>query len=90
MRFDPCFLSELLYELVDFFLLFLRQQLSHEPVLDLGKFRLAREILLQELEGLDKTAQQDESTALPPEVQIAPIAQLIVKSPTSGRLDPSR
>ena len=54
-----------------------------------GKFRLAREVLIREIEDLDKTLQQDESF-LRPEVNLAPLAQLIVKSPASARIDPSR
>ncbi len=56
-----------------------------------GKFRLAREILNQELEELNKTRKQDE-TSLPTEVEIAPLAQLMVKPPATSpaRLGPSR
>lgn len=54
-----------------------------------GKFRLAREILTQELEELDRLTPQDESF-MNAEVNMAPLAQLVVKSPASARIDPSR
>ena len=54
-----------------------------------GKFRLAREILTEELEELNRIIQQDTVT-LPAEVQLAPLAQLVVKSPAAARMVPSR
>lgn len=53
-----------------------------------GKFRLAREILIEETEELDRTLQQDE-VSLPSEVQLAPLAQFVVKSPAAERIPSS-
>ena len=54
-----------------------------------GKFRLAREVLTEQLEELDRAAKKDE-VSLPSDVQLAPLAQLMVKSPATGRIQPSR
>ncbi len=53
-----------------------------------GKFRLAREILTEEIEELERTVKQD-SVSLPAEVQLAPLAQLMVKSPVAERIQPN-
>ena len=54
-----------------------------------GKFRLAREILTEEIEALDRVLKQEE-VSLPPEVEVTPLAQFMVKSPAAPRLDPAR
>ena len=54
-----------------------------------GKFRLAREILSEEIAEIDKIVQQNESS-LSPDVQLAPLAQFVVKSPAADRIAPSR
>ena len=54
-----------------------------------GKFRLAREVLTEEIEGLDKTYKQDEAS-LTTQVEVAPLAQFMVKSPVAPRITPGR
>ncbi len=53
-----------------------------------GKFRLAREVLLEEIDELDRILKQDE-VPLPKEVQLAPLAQFVVKSPAADRIPSS-
>lgn len=50
-----------------------------------GKFRLAREILIEEIDDLDRVIQQDK-VSLSSDVQLAPLAQFVVKAPAAERI----